>query len=239
MFVVFNDIKLFKNKNGRFGIKSRITGKPWQGTEKEYWVDPSLKDVQSYNIDIGCELEKLGFDEIQFDYIRFPSDGDTGRCDFSLMKKNDFYKSEIIEDFLSQSGKKIGIPISADIYGFNAWYRFGNTIGQDMEEMSFLVDTICPMVYPSHFGNHFLYDKDPAHRTYRIIYESCRRGSLYTENRSDIRPYLQAFRLMSPDWGTGYITDQIHGAEDGGAAGYTFWHAAGEYNIVEKAISSR
>jgi len=234
--VVFKDRKLFKAQNGFFAIKDRLTGRPWQGTGKEFWVDPTLKEVQAYNIEIACELEKSGFDEIQFDYIRFPSDGDTGRCDFSRMNREGFFTSEIIEDFLKQADKKIKISISADIYGFNAWYRFGNTIGQDMEEMSFIVDSICPMIYPSHFGNRFLHEKDASRRTYRIINESCRRGLRYTENRSAVRPYLQAFRLMSPDWGTGYITSQIQGARDAGADGYIFWNAAGDYDIVREAI---
>lgn len=235
--VVFKDHKLFRAQNGFYAIKDRLTGKPWQGTGREFWVDPTLKEVQEYNIEIACELEKSGFDEIQFDYIRFPSDGDTGRCDFSRMNRDGFFISEIIEDFLKQADKKIKISISADIYGFNAWYRFGNTIGQDMEEMSFIVDSICPMIYPSHFGNRFLHEKDASHRTYRIINESCRRGLRYTESRSAIRPYLQAFRLMSPDWGTGYITRQIQGARDAGVDGYIFWNAAGDYDVVREAIS--
>lgn len=231
--VVFKDEKMFRAFSGRYAIKNKKTGAPWKGTKHEYWVDPHSEFVQNYNIDLAVELEKLGFDEIQFDYIRFPSDGNIDLCEFSFRKDPDTYKSEILVDFLNRAKDRVKIPISVDIYGFNSWYHFGNWIGQDMEEFSYIVDAISPMVYPSHFGSRF-YMKGERHlRPYRIVYYGGMRANMITSNRVIIRPYLQAFRMSSPTWGPGYIKNQIKGALESGCQGFIFWNASGDYKIFD------
>ncbi len=122
--VVFKDSKMYKGYGSKYAIKNRRTGKPWKGTEHEYWVDPYSEFVHNYNIELAMELEKLGFDEIQFDYIRFPSDGPIHLCNYTHRKDSSTYKSEIMIDFLTKAKSSITIPVSVDIYGFNSWYHF-------------------------------------------------------------------------------------------------------------------
>lgn len=235
--VIFKDKKLFRAYQGRYTIKNLKTGKPWRGNPHEYWVDPHSKFVQDYNIQIAQELEKLGFDEIQFDYIRFPSDGPTYLCSFNFKKDPEMYKSEILADFLQRARNSLTVPISTDIYGFNSWYSFGNWIGQDMEEFSRIVDVISPMVYPSHFGNRFYMKGERALRPYRIVHDGGKRAVAIADSGIVIRPYLQAFKMMSPTWGPGYILNQVRGARESGCSGFTFWNARGEYKTVSKAFS--
>ncbi len=234
--VTFKDKALYLAYGNRYSIKRQDNRKPWKGSPGEYWVDPYSDFVQNYNLGIAKELEAKGFDEIQFDYIRFPSDGPVKNCFYSYNKDIDTYKSEILCDFLIKAKASLGIPVSVDIYGFNSWYSFGNSIGQDMQEFSLIVDAISPMVYPSHFGRNF-YERYPHNiRPYHIIRDGARRAEILSYSSSVIRPYLQAFKMLSPTFGTGYITNQTKGAKEGGSNGYIFWHAAGNYKTVYKAL---
>lgn len=237
--VVFKDNKMFKGFNGKYAIKNSKTGTPWKGTEHEYWVDPYSKFVQDYNIELAKELEELGFDEIQFDYIRFPSDGPIHLCNYTHRKENDTYKSEIMIDFLTKAKANIIIPVSVDIYGFNSWYHFGNWIGQDMEALSHVVDVICPMVYPSHFGKSFYMKGERKMRSYRIVYDGGKRAKKLSQSSVLLRPYLQAFNLLSPTWGPGYINNQINATIDSGQNGYTLWNARGDYNTPHNALKKK
>jgi len=234
--VVFKDEKLFKGYNYKYAIKRGQSGEPWRGVKNEFWVDPHSDFVHKYNIEIARELEGCGFDEIQFDYIRFPSDGPIHLCSFPSRSDRDTYKSEVICDFLRKAKRVLKIPVSVDIYGFNSWYRFGNWIGQDMEEISRIVDVICPMVYPSHFGGRFYRSLGREIHPYRIVLDGGFRSVKMIGNSAYIRPYLQAFNMMSPTWGPGYILNQVRGASESGCSGFTFWNAKGDYKIVEKAL---
>ena len=153
--VTFKDKKLYEAFGGKYAIWDKVSNRPWVGLPREKWCDPYSKFVRDYNIEIARETAKLGFDEIQFDYIRFPTDGPVKRYLYRYREKDDTFKSEIMGDFLQQARKEAGVPVSIDIYGFNAWYRFGNLIGQDIQFLSRFVDAIYPMVYPSHFGAAF------------------------------------------------------------------------------------
>lgn len=234
--VVFKDQALFRAYDHRYAIWNARTGGPWRGNPREFWVDPHSKFVQDYNISIAAELERLGFDEIQFDYIRFPSDGPTNQCLYRYREDPTAFKSEVLSDFLVRAKRSLRAPLSVDIYGFNAWYHFGNWIGQDIEEFARVADVVCPMVYPSHFGSRFYRSVPPDTHPYRIVYESGRRALLLAGPQALIRPYLQAFRMLSPTWGPGYISSQARAAGESGCSGYTFWNAGGEYGMVLRAL---
>jgi len=238
--VTFKDGTLFSAYANKYAIKDIRTGGPWQGTRQELWVDPHSEFVRNYNLSIAKELQDLGFDEIQFDYIRFPWDGDISNCNFSF-KTTDIHKSEVITDFVKTAKKNLSVPISLDIYGFYTWYFFGGasgsmSIGQDVEELSVYADVICPMVYPSHFGNNF-YSRYPHDiRPYKIVLDGGFRSVALTSSSTSIRPYLQAFDYMSPTWGTGYILHQINAARESNNDGYTFWNPEGVYKMLFDAL---
>ncbi|MCL2155560.1 MAG: putative glycoside hydrolase [Leptospirales bacterium] len=229
--VVFKDPKLWAAYNGKYAIKDKKTGKQWKGTENEFWVDPYSEFVHNYNIGLSKDIEELGFDEIQYDYIRFPADGPVNLCYYSFKIDEDTYKSEILIDFLRQAKLLLNIPISVDIYGFNSWYFFGNWIGQDIEELSHVVDVISPMLYPSHFGNRFYNNIEVSQKPYKIVKDACIRGNYLVKKSTHIRPYLQAFNLLSPTWGPKYVQYQINASKESGCSGYILWNAKGDYSV--------
>ncbi|HPS58081.1 MAG TPA: putative glycoside hydrolase [Spirochaetota bacterium] len=237
--VTFKDKKLYEAYSGKYAILDKVTGKPWVGLPRERWCDPYSKFVRDYNIEIARETAKLGFDEIQFDYIRFPTDGLTGRCRFRYREKDDTFKSEIMGDFLQQARKEAGVPVSVDIYGFNAWYRFGNIIGQDIQFLSRFVDVICPMIYPSHFCADFYSRYPVAEKPYHIVKDSIIRSIYLSNKRVVIRGWIQDFNYLSPTWGPDYILKQIKGVDDGGAYSWSLWNPAGDHSMSDRALSGK
>lgn len=237
--VTFKDKKLYSAYNGKYAIYDRVTGRPWVGLPRERWCDPYSKFVRDYNIEIARETAKLGFDEIQFDYIRFPTDGLVGRCQFRFREKDDTYKSEIMGDFLQQARKEAGVPVSVDIYGFNAWYKFGNLIGQDIQFLSRFVDVICPMVYPSHFGASFYIRYSAAERPYWIVRDSTVRSIYLSRKRTVIRQWIQDFDYLSPTWGPDYVLKQMKGVEDGGGFSWSLWNPKGDHSMADRALNGK
>jgi hypothetical protein len=237
--VTFKDKKLYEAYESKYAIWDKVSSAPWVGMPRERWCDPYSKFVRDYNIEIAKETAKLGFDEIQFDYIRFPTDGQTARCQFRYRENDDTYKSEIMGDFLQQARKEAGVPVSIDIYGYNAWYRFGNLIGQDIEFLSRFVDCICPMVYPSHFGSSFYKRYSPAEQPYRIVRDSALRSIYLSHNRTVIRLWIQDWKYLSPTWGPEYIKAQLRGIIDGGGNSFSFWNPSGDHSMVDKTLNGR
>ena len=237
--VTFKDKKLYQAYNGRYAILDRVTGKPWVGLPREKWCDPYSKFVRDYNIEVARETARLGFDEIQFDYIRFPTDGLVGRCHYRYREKDDTYKSEIMADFLQQARRETGVPVSVDIYGFNAWYRFGNIIGQDIQFLSRFVDVICPMIYPSHFCASFYSRYPVADKPYYIVKDSTIRSIYLSSKRAVIRGWLQDFNYLSPTWGPDYILKQVKAVDDGGAYSWSLWNPAGDHSMSDRALSGK
>lgn len=235
-FVVFKDKKLYRSENYKYSIKDRRNGKPWKGLPHEYWCDPFSEFVQNYNLDLAEETANAGFDEIQFDYIRFPADGGVLNCKYTFGNANDKFKSEVLADFLERAQNRISKPISADIYGFNAFYIFGNIIGQDVEVFAQYTDALSPMVYPSHYGNRFFKDGPRYLRPYKIVFHNTARAKYLCGYKTRMRPYIQAFNLLSPTWGPGYIKQELRGIKESKSDGYIFWNAGGDYSTVKKAL---
>ncbi len=237
--VTFKDKKLYEAYGGKYAIWDKFSNKAWVGLPREKWCDPYSKFVRDYNIEIARETAKLGFDEIQFDYIRFPTDGLVGRCLYRFKEKDDMFKSEIMGDFLQQARKEAGVPVSIDIYGFNAWYKFGNLIGQDIQFLSRFVDAVYHMVYPSHFGASFYTRYSNADRPYWIVRDSSIRSIYHSRGRTVIRQWIQDWNYNSPTWGPDYILKQVDGVTDGGGKSYSFWNPGGDHSMADKAFTGR
>jgi hypothetical protein len=105
-----------------------------------------------------------------------------------------------------------------------------------MEEFSYVVDVISPMVYPSHFGQSFYKKFSTDTRPYYIVRDGALRASVMINKKVIIRPYLQAFNLLSPTWSPEYIKSQIRASQEGNCSGYSLWNAAGDYDVAKKAI---
>ena len=199
----------------------------------EYWVDPYCEEVWEYDVAIAKELIARGFNEIQFDYIRFPTDGDNLDEASYRWQEAGMDKESALMSFLSYARREIAAPISIDIYGANGWYRTGARTGQDVELLARYVDVICPMFYPSHFEQTFLAYNPASERPYRIYYYGSYRNAVIARNRVIVRPWAQAFYLnVSYDrawYNADYVQRQVFGTRDSINEGYTYWNNSGRY----------
>ncbi|MDR1971296.1 MAG: putative glycoside hydrolase [Treponema sp.] len=202
----------------------------------ERWVDPYSEEVWDYIADIAVELHSRGFDEIQFDYIRFPTDGaNLENARYRWQERGMDMESAIVS-FLRHIRSRLDAPLSIDIYGANGWYRTGARTGQEVELLSRYVDVICPMYYPSHFEQDFLAQSPAELRPYRIYYQGAQRTARIGRGRIIVRPYVQAFYLnVSYDrryYGPDYVRRQVEGVRDAGRGGLTYWNNSGRYDDI-------
>jgi len=147
----------------------------WKDRENLSWVDPSKKEVWDYNISIAIEAAKLGFDEVQFDYVRFP---DTKGLVFSV-PNNEENRTKAITGFLSEAKKRLvpyNVYLAADIFGYVCWNTNDTDIGQKIEAVSAIVDYISPMLYPSGFQYGIPGYRNPVAHSYEIVNLSLKRA---------------------------------------------------------------
>ncbi|MDP3177913.1 MAG: putative glycoside hydrolase [Spirochaetaceae bacterium] len=203
---------------------------------EEFWVDPYCEEAWAYNVAIANEMIARGFDEVQFDYIRFPTDGENIGLASYRWRDAGMDKESALASFLRYARENIAAPISVDIYGANGWYRSGVRTGQDVELMAKYVDVICPMLYPSHFEQTFLAQAPAEMRPYRIYRVGTLRNSYIARKRVVVRPYVQAFYLnVSYDkayYGPDYVRREIEGVRDSVNLGLTFWNNSGRYDDI-------
>jgi hypothetical protein len=204
----------------------------------ERWVDPYSEEVWEYTAELARELYERGFDEIQFDYIRFPTDGiNLGDASYRWRDAGMDMESAIAS-FLRHIRARVAAPVSVDIYGANGWYRTGARTGQEVELLAPWVDVICPMYYPSHFEQGFLAQDPPELRPYRIYFQGVQRAGRIGRGQVIVRPYVQAFYLnVSYDrlfYGADYVRLQAEGARSAGNGGFTYWNNSGRYDDVPR-----
>lgn len=260
--VTFKDRSLASYSNGKYAVWDRVNNKAWIGTKgtvdvldeegnptgetqmeyyDENWVDPYCEEVWEYNVNIAKELISRGFDEIQFDYIRFPTDGLNLRNAQYRYKNDGMDMESALISFLSYARENIDAPIGIDIYGANGWYRSGTRTGQAADMLAEYVDVIGPMFYPSHFEQSFLNYPPEADRTYRIYFYGSFRNTVICRNRAIVRPWVQSFYLnVSYDrlyYDSDYIAKEFFGVRDSINRGYMCWNNAGEYSTTPKDIT--
>ena len=249
--VVFKDNVLFNYNSNELAIQNKAEGGSWIAhrhyagggikNHRERWVDPFSLKVWRYVAEVGKDLITRGFDEIQFDYIRFPTDG--GGIDEMSFKNQDegMDKESGLMSFLQYAREQIDAPISIDIYGFNGWARTSGTTGQDVEMLMHYIDVICPMYYPSHFPQSYMAYSPAEERPYRIYYYGCLRNYYIARKQLIIRPWVQAFKLnVSYDnayYNVDYVRREIKGVKESIDQGFTFWNAGVAYGILSQAMS--
>jgi hypothetical protein len=202
----------------------------------ERWVDPYSEEVWEYTAAIAEELHRRGFDEIQFDYIRFPTDGiNLGDAQYRW-QENGMDRESAILSFMRHIRSRVDAPLSIDIYGANGWYRTGARTGQEVELLAPYVDVICPMYYPSHFEQDFLAQAPAELRPYRIYFQGTQRTARIGRGQIIVRPYVQAFFLnVSYDrqyYNEDYVRRQAEGVRDAGSNGLTYWNNVGRYDDI-------
>ena len=225
--VCFEDPILSQNAP-RYAIRT-TSGGVWTTAAGLGWVNQYDKRVWDYNIALGKAAAKAGFDEIQFDYVRFPTDGDLSSAVFH--GKTDQTKTQVITSFAKYAGeqlKPLGVRVSADVFGLSATRNMG--IGQRPKKLGAYLDTIYPMVYPSHFGPGEYNLPDPNAQPGRTVGLALRDfDRQLTGLDTRLVPWLQDFSL-GRTYTLADVQDQIEAARDSGAEGFLLWNAAGLYS---------
>jgi hypothetical protein len=206
----------------------RRGGGVWTNTAGLGWGNPYDVRVWKYNLDVAVAAAKAGFDEIQFDYIRFPTDGDLSSAVFK--RKVDEPKVQTIVRFLRYARERLkpfGVRISADVFGLSATRDMG--IGQRPRKLAPYLDAIYPMVYPSHYGPGEFNLPDPNAQPARTVALSLRDFAIALRGYDTrLIPWLQDFSL-----GREYTLDDVRGqimaARDASVEGYLLWNPAGVY----------
>ena len=233
-------IALFRDEHiardhSELAVQSRSTGQPWRENGKLVWTDSSNPKVQQYDIELAKWVAKSGADEIQFDYVRFPAEGNQADAKFYFQTAHPEWKrADVIADFLDRAYQQLhpeGVLVSLDVFGIMAWQRNVdlNHTGQDITRMAKYCDVISPMIYPSHF---FGMDgiKSPGDAPEHFIGESMDRFVAITANTGTVlRPWLQAFAWRTKTYSPEYIMRQVSTSHDRGGIGFLFWNARNDY----------
>jgi hypothetical protein len=232
---IFRDERLVKT-HPELAVKSQRSGQPWRENGKLVWTDPSQSQVQQYDIALAMKAAEAGVDEIQFDYVRFPAEGDQKDASFVFQTQHPgWHRSDVIADFLKQAYAQIhptGALLSLDVFGIMAWQRpvdLSHT-GQDITLMAKHCDVLSPMIYPSHFFGMDGY-KNPGDAPEHFIGESMARFEKITQGSGVvIRPWLQAFGWRTKTYSPAYIKAQVLTSKGKGGIGFLFWNANNDYS---------
>ena len=218
----------------QWGVK-KTDGSLFKDKEGLYWVDASRKESWKYIIDIAEESAKAGFDEIQFDYVRFP---DRKGIQFSV-ENTQAERVKAISGFLESARTRLipyNVFISADIFGYVSWHDADIEIGQRVDALAPYVDYLSPMLYPSGFNAGIPGYANPVAANYEIVKHSLDKA-LQKSGGSPLayRPWLQAFRDYAFDrriYGEKEIREQIRASEDFGSCGWILWNPRNVYSAA-------
>ncbi|MCF8011082.1 MAG: polysaccharide deacetylase family protein [Clostridiales bacterium] len=198
------------------------------------WVNPRKQDVVDYNLNLAQEAFEMGFNEVQFDYIRFPEGSDVHTAHYGTEDKR--HRVEVITDFFKYAREKIGWEkrISAAIFGFMGYAQDDQGIGQRPERLGTYLDYMSPMVYPSHFGRGNYGYSNPNANPYGIVDKSLSDfEELLHPTGCKLRPWLQAFTMGSPQYGREEIQDQINAAQNHDINTWLLWNPGVNYDKSE------
>ncbi len=228
--VVFKD-ELQASNNPQYAIKKK-NGEIWRNHDNMAWVDPFDTRAHKYTIAIAEDAARVGFDEINFDYIRFPAKKGLVFSQENTQEN----RIKAIGEFLEYAKKKLrkyGVFISVDTYGNICWSKDDNNIGQTIVSLAKHADYLAPMLYPSGFAKGSFYFQYPSEHPYEVIFRSIKN----TKDRIQtirIRPWLQYFKDYAHKkryYKKFEVNEQIRAAQDVNTSGWMLWSPSSKYHI--------
>lgn len=213
----------------------------WRDWNGVAWLNPYNREAWDYVIRIARAAAEAGFDEIQFDYVRFPTDGDLSATRYPGADGRAY--QQVVADFLAHAREELapyGVLVSADVFGLVTSVRDDMGIGQRLEEIAGATDYVSPMLYPSHYERGNLGLPNPDAMPYETIYRSLvdardRILAAGLDTRTAVRPWLQDFS-MGHTYGADEVRAQIQATYDAGYTSWMLWNAANQY--TEAALLS-
>ncbi len=246
--VVFKD-SVTARVNPQWTIR-KADGSPWKDKQGLTWVNPYSRELWDYNVRIAEEVVRLGFGEIQFDYIRFPEPYKSLPPQV-FPGANGLAKPAALAEFLTYAKLrigKLGVRTTADVFGLVTTVPGALEIGQEWEPLSPRVDVMLPMVYPSHYPRGAFNIARPNAEPYKVIFAAVNRArerdaKLGITTGEHVRPWLQTFSLGQPPYGAAELRAQKQGVYDAGFDGWVLWHPGSKYEPfvggLEKDLVSR
>ncbi len=221
-------------------------GTPWRDKKGVTWVNPYSRAIWDYNLRVADEAVKMGFAEIQFDYVRFPEP-------YKSLPAQVFpeaagrTKPDVLRDFLKEARARYnqhGVRMTADIFGLVTTVRGALEVGQDWEKISPVIDVVLPMVYPSLYPRGSFGIPIPnaePHKTIFIAITSARErdAKLGITTPEHVRPWLQAFTLGAPHYGATQLEAEKQAVYDAGYDGWVLWNPGSKYDEFLPALEKR
>lgn len=233
---VFQDNYLAQTRPD-LAMRRKDNNEIWRDKKGMAWLDVSQQEVWDYNISLAREAYSAGFDELNFDFVRFPTDGDLSQIRYRNYDPTKETRVEALEKFfvyLHDNVKDIGAPISANVFGMVMTNDDDLGIGQTVGNIAPYVDYIAPMLYPSHYPKGWNGYKNPATVPYKVVKISLDSGIKKVEalglSKNMIRPWLQDF-----DLGATYTADMVRAqhqaVSDAGLSSWLMWDASNKYTL--------
>jgi len=228
-----------------WAVIDAATGSPWLDNEGLAWLDPFEEKAWAYPIAVAREAAEKGFQEIQFDYLRFPADGRVSAARYSKLSTQEA-RLRAISAFLERAREALaptGASLAVDLFGYTA-FNFDDTgIGQRVEELAPLVDYLCPMAYPSGYHRGIPGYGNPVAHPYEVVLETVRRiRERVARGTARVRPWIQDFRDYAFDrraFGVSEVRAQMKAAHDAGAAGWMLLNPRNRYTVEALAPERR
>lgn len=231
--VIFQDDELAA-RDPRVALK-RSNGSLWRDGGGRTWVDPGSRDVWQYNLDIAKHTLELGFDEINLDYIRYPTDGDTKAIHYPVWDRKEL-KEDVIAEFAGWFRRELKARyprtvVSADVFGYTFVQDWDLGMGQRITKLAPQVDVLAPMIYPSHYyGKNFGF-ANPAEHPYEVSYQTLMKAKplIAGSPHTLVRPWFQDF-----DMGAVYTPERVRAQfkalkDAGYEAGWMLWNPSNIY----------
>ena len=226
-------------------VIKKAGGGVWRDRRGFAWVDPAAESGWEYVFEVSKRALDIGFDEINYDYIRFPTDGNLDAMVYPSWNEQQEPRHEVIKKFAMRAREvlkahKPRASLSIDIFGYTFIQQHDLGIGQRLEDMIEAFDFVYPMVYPSHYSAGNFGFANPAEHPYEVVKGTLesglsKMGESATSSAHRIRPWLQSFNL-----GAIYTSDMMHaqiqGTRDGlgdppaGGSGWLLWDPKNQYD---------
>ncbi|HOI43295.1 MAG TPA: putative glycoside hydrolase, partial [Elusimicrobiales bacterium] len=206
------------------------SGEPWRANNGATWTDPYNKEVWDYVVGVALRAAELGFDEVQFDYIRYPTEGDTSLCRYSRPHSPASAVTNLSR-FLSYARKRLpkNVKLSAAIFGLTTSSKGDMGIGQTIHSLAESTDYIYPMMYPSHYNPGEYKIRNPDAEPFKVIDRGLRDARERLGYDFDkVRPYLQDFSLRH-DYGPAEVRAQLIAARRNYVGSWILWNPSNRY----------
>jgi hypothetical protein len=214
-----------------------MAGGLWRDRLDFAWVDAFNDSVWIYASQLAAEAVRMGFAEIQYDYVRFPDEPESrlANAKFTARRPGETKRQGVHRNLqrLGERTRKLGVPFTIDVFGLTTSATTDMGIGQMWEDLVTTADVVLPMVYPSHYMRGVYNLPHPNSEPYRVIRRAMQdaiRRSAPLGKTAEIRPYLQAFTLGQPRYTPSHVREQIRASEELGLRSWVLWNPRSAYD---------